>query len=348
MSRINLLLTFDYELPLGGWIVSPEAALIEPTRQILDLCDKLQVRVVFFVDVLCLIRFRALENDSFEQSARKQLTEIVAKGHDIQLHLHPHWFTSRLESGIYQPADHFKLADFSESEIADMVVQGINYLNEIAKPIKPDYSCLAFRAGGFNLENSALIFNVLEQNGIQIDSSLCHGYYFASDISTVDYRKLSNQSNWFFSQGKYNEPTATGIYEIPVAGKKKTIMEIPTFIKAALYKHRKPANRGKMIHSASNLPLREKLRKALSSRMLSFDNYTYSTRFLLRILDDNVKRFSRQEEINLAIVSHPKSMDWYNYQLMEEFVVSARKRYGNRLVFTTFQDRFSIHNRIKI
>ena len=337
MERINLFLTFDYELPLGGWTVSPEAALIEPTRKLLVCCEKLHVRAVFFIDVLSFIRFRELENDSFEQSVRRQLTEIVRQGHDIQLHLHPHWFTSSFENGIYKPSKDFRLADFNEKEIAAMVAQGIDYLNDVAKTVNPDYTCLAFRAGGFNLENSPMIFKILTENGIQIDSSLCHGYYFASDISTVDYSNLPNQSNWFFTHGNYNVPTCTGMYEIPIAGKKKSILEVPTFIKVNFLRDRMPENRGKVIHANHKLSFQKKIKKALSARMLSFDNYTCSARFLMNILHDNIKRFSSQEEISLAIISHPKTMDWYNYQLMEDVIVSAKKRYGDQLVFTTFQ-----------
>jgi hypothetical protein len=340
MRQLNLFLTFDYELPLGGWTVSPEDALIEPAQKILTLCDRLQVHVVFFVDVLCLIRFQRLGANTFEKAVKKQLTEIVEKGHDIQLHLHPHWFTSNIENGDYTPSKDFRLADFSELEIEDMVVQSIACLNEIAKPVKPDYSCLAFRAGGFNLENSQVIFRILSKHGIRFDSSLCRGYYFASDISTVDYRNLPDQANWYFENGKYNEPTVSGIYEIPVVTKPKSIVEIPTWIKAKLYQNRMPENRGKMIHSETQIPFQQKLRKAFSARMLSFDNYTYSTKYLLKILDDHIKRYEQQPIINLAAISHPKSMDWYNFQLMEDFIVSARKRYGNHIAFTTFQDFF--------
>jgi len=337
MARINLFLTFDYELPLGGWTVSPEAALIEPTRQLLALCEKLAVHAVFFIDVLSLIRFRELENDSFEQSVREQLAEMIRQDHDIQLHLHPHWFTSSFENGIYKPSKDFRLADFNEKEISDMVVQSINYLNDVAKQVKPDYTCLAFRAGGFNLENSPLIFKILAENGIRIDTSLCHGYCFASDISTIDYSDLPNQSNWFFANGKYEIPTDMGIYEIPIAGKKKTVFEAPTFIKTKLYKNRKPVNGGKMIHSNHKLTFQQRIKRAFSARMLSFDNYTYSTRYLMKVLNDNIKRFHHQNTINLAVISHPKSMDWYNFQLMEDFIVSAQKQYGDQIAFTTFQ-----------
>ena len=338
MARLNLFLTFDYELPLGGWDVPPEDALIKPTHTILALCDKLHISVVFFVDALSFIRFRSLKNNAFENMVRKQLLEIVQRGHDIQLHLHPHWFTSQLDNEMYNPSNDFKLADFSEREITDMVVQSIDYLNEIAKQVNPAYRCLAFRAGGFNLENSPLIFRVLSQNGIVIDSSMCHDYYFVSDISKVDYRHLPNRSNWFFQDGKFREPTSSGIYEIPIAGKNKSIFEIPTFVKSKLYKNRTPENRGKMIHRDYRLPFREKIRKAMSSRMLSFDNFTCSSRYLLKILQYNVKKFRNREEINLSIIGHPKAMDWYNFKLMEDFVAAVRKLYGNQVEFTVFQE----------
>lgn len=337
MKTINLFLTFDYELPLGGWTVSPENALIEPTNKILEICEKFQVSAVFFVDVLSFIRFRELENNNFEKSVRKQLAEIVAKGHDIQLHLHPHWLNSHLENDTYIPSNEYRLSDFDEQEISKMVIQGIDYLNEIAKPINPNYKCLAFRAGGYNLENSSLIFKVLEENGIVIDSSICHGYCFHSDISNVDYRHVPNMSNWFFADGDYNKPSSSGIYEIPIAGKKKSFFEVPTFVKAKIYKSRAPENRGKMIHSQGKSPFLEIFKRAVSSRMLSFDNYTYSSRFLMKILRCNLRKFKKQEEINLSIIAHPKTMDWYSFKLMENFIPSVGKFYGGKIVFNTFQ-----------
>ena len=336
MPKTNLFLTFDYELPLGGWTVPPEKALVEPTNKILKLCEKLQVPAVFFVDALCFVEFRR-QNFTFEKLVRKQLAEIVKKGHDIQLHLHPHWITSRFENGTYKPSKDFTLSEFVDAEITNMVMQSVDYLNGIAKPINPNYKCLAFRAGGYNLENSPLTFRILEQYGIKIDSSVCRNYYFASDISTVDYRNLPKQSNWFFADGKYDKSASSGIYEIPIAGKKKSIFEMPTFIKTKIYKDRTPQYRGKMIHLGNNLSFLKKTRKAMSSRMLSFDNYTYSPRFLLKILNYNMKKFRKQEEINLAVIGHPKSMDWYNFKLMEDFIVLVRKMYGNHILFTTFQ-----------
>ena len=343
MKTINLFLTFDYELPLGGWIVTPEEALIEPTNKILQICENLNLSVTFFVDVLSFIKFREIENNNFEKSIRQQLSEIVAKGHDIQLHLHPHWLTSYLDNETYNPSKDYKLSDFNESEISDMVIKGIEYLNEIAKPINPDYKCLAFRAGGYNLENSPLIFKILEKNDIIIDSSICHGYCFVSDVSTIDYRDVPNVPNWFFANGDYNKASKSGIYEIPIAGKKKSFYEIPTFVKTKIYRNRTPINRGKMIHSSSKSPVLEVFKKAVSSRMLSFDNYTYSSRFLMKILKYNLKKFEKQQEINLSIIAHPKSMDRYNFKLMENFVVSVRKLYGEDVEFNTFQKFYSTH-----
>jgi len=337
MQQINIFLTFDYELPLGNQNIKPNETLIHPTEKLLQLCDELQVSVTFFVDVMCCLQLQNWGESEFESLIRQQLQSAGEKGHDLQLHLHPHWLTSGYENKIYTPSKDFRLADFSENEIKEMVENGILYLTEIALPVKADYRCLAFRGGGYNTENPALLFDILAKNNIKIDSSMCHDFYFASDRSVVDYRRLPEYPGWFFQNGDFRNPTTDGIFEVPIAGKKKSLTELPTFIKLKVYKNRRPRNLGKMVHSENKLSVSEKRKKALSSRMLSFDNYTYSTKFLLKILQYNIKKFSTFEEINLAVASHPKSMDNYNFLLMKEFVESVRKLYGEQVCFTTFQ-----------
>jgi hypothetical protein len=335
-QKINLFLTFDYELPLGGWHVPLENALLKPTARLLQLCDDLRVPAVFFVDVLSGIQMRRWGESSFEEAMRRQLQEAAAKGHDLQLHLHPHWLTSTCEGGKYTPSKDFRLADFTPAQIDEMVVSGIAYLRQIAVPVCPDYRCLAFRAGGYNLENSDVIFDVMQRRHIGIDSSLCDGYYYASDRSTVDFRGLPARPNWYFRNGDFKRPEQDGIYEIPIAGKKKSLFEAPTVVKMRFHKQRKPESRGRMIHAEAP-SFKKKWRKAMSARMVSFDNYTYSTRFLLKALRYNLDRFAAFEEINLAVISHPKSMDTHNFRLMEDFVRSVRSLYGEQVRFTTFQ-----------
>jgi hypothetical protein len=335
--RINLFLTFDYELPLGGWTVPPQEALISPAERLLHLCDELRVPVTFFVDTLCGIQFRRWGETAFEDDMRRQLRLSAEKGHDLQLHLHPHWIASAYYHGSYLPSRKFRLADFTPEWVEERVEESIEYLEGIARPADSAYRCLAFRAGGFNLDRQATIFESLRRNRIRIDSSLCDGFYFASDSSVVDFRNLPDLPNWYFPDDDFRKTAATGIYEIPIAGKPKAVFELPSFVKMKMHRDRKPQTRGQMIHGVNQLSFGEKWRSAMSARMLSFDNYAFSVKNLLDILQYNIKRFAGFEEINLSAIGHPKSMDTYNFRLMKGFVESVRERYGEQVHFMTFR-----------
>lgn len=336
-QKVNIFLTFDYELPLGGWRISPENALIHPTERVLQTCKKLDVPAIFFVDVLSAMQLIRWGETALESVMRRQLQISVGRGHDLQLHLHPHWLTSTYKDRQYTPSKDFRLADFLPYRIENMIDSGIRYLRGVGRSVDPDYNCLAFRAGGYNVENSKVIFSALQTRRIWIDSSMCDGYYYASDCSTVDFRDLPDLPNWYFRNGNIRNPVKGGIYEIPVAGKPKSLLELPSFVKRTLHPGRQPEVRGRTMHEGSRLSLQARWRKAMSARMLSFDNYALSTGFLLGILKYHLNRFPEYGEINLAVVSHPKSMDTYNFFLMEDFIASVRRIYGEQVRFMTFQ-----------
>ena len=91
---MQVILTFDYELFFGTNTGSVQKCIIEPTDRLLAIARKLDIPLVFFVDIGFLIklqeykqRFPELEAD-FE-SIRNQLSEITALNGEVQLHIHP-------------------------------------------------------------------------------------------------------------------------------------------------------------------------------------------------------------------------------------------------------------------
>jgi len=92
---------------------------------------------------------------------------------------------------------------------------------------------IAYRAGGYNLfPETKRILKALSENGIKVDTSMSRGYYFKSDFSSIDYRKLPDKPNWYIDpNGDFSKDAPTGIYEVPIAGKPKSIFEIPTKFK---------------------------------------------------------------------------------------------------------------------
>lgn len=342
---INVLLTYDYELPLGGVTGTFDECLFDPTNELLDLAAKLNVPLNFFADVLSYNRFKECNSLDYVNKFGAQMKRAYDSGHDVQLHLHPHWKETKIDGDVFVTSDKYGLDAYVNAEYPDsiegIVQSGIKSIKEIVKDEK--YECVGYRAGGYVLSpNSKEILTALRNQGIKIDSSICKGYFFKSDLSGVDYSNVPNKANWFLDlEGDFSKQGSdvNGILEIPIAGKSKSIFEVPTALKMKKYAHRLPQNRGRMIHSApSQLKFNEKLKKLISSRMLTFDNYTYSGSFNSKILSAYVNKFQEEKEIYLSAIAHPKSMGEYSFKLMADFVRESRQKYGNEIRFITLTE----------
>ncbi len=341
--KLLLFLTFDHELPLGGVKTSWDDALFTPTRELFDVASELHVPVTLFTDVLCAIRFREWDAEGFYEPYTEQVEQAVTKGHDVQLHLHPHWLTSGFEGKRFLPSDNYSLSDFanntSGNDIDLIIRKGVSFLNETIRPTCPEYRCNAFRAGGYNLgdrQSRPLILKSLYDNGIRYDSSIAKGYYFSSGISVVDYNGMPAQANWHLpADGDFSKDSGSGILEIPIASIPKSLFEVPTLFKMKKYAYRAPLGRGYQIHEGRPGSFRNKLRSFMSTRMLGFDNYTYEPEYLIKILDYNVKKYRNEETVMLSIVGHPKTMGSYAWDMMRYFVKTVRSKYPEA-EFTTF------------
>ena len=338
MPKINILLTFDYELPLGGIRKDYRDALFEPTEKLLQTVEQLQVPLVFFADILSYVKFKEWDFENYCLPFKNQLQNALNNGHDIQLHTHPHWLDSQFSGQRFIPSDKFELADFSDNEIERIIKLGIDELNHICKEIRPDYQCNAFRSGGFNLNTSPkTILQVLYQNGIRFDSSIAKGYFFSSAISYVDYRKTAKKCNWYLDfAGDFSKECQSGILEIPVASKPKSFFEVPTQFKLKKFENR-AVNRGFVIHAEKDPNKLNRIRQLFSARMLTVDNYTYCVDYLMKILKYNISKYKKEEAVYCCLIGHPKSMGNYSLELLTEFVTKAKAEYKDDLCFSTFQ-----------
>lgn len=335
---INILLTFDYELPLGGIKKSYEESLFVPTDQLLALVQKLNVPIVLFADILSYSRFKQKNIFAYSEPFKNQLQKAIQMGHDVQLHLHPHWLQTKIESDSFIPDTRFSLGNYDDQEIKDFISLGVNTLTALGQEVDSQYQCLAYRAGGYNLQSKAeIVLPLLLEQGIKFDSSISRGYYFYSDLSKVDYRKLPHKGNWFLDlKGDFSKEQFHGIMEVPIASKSKSFFEMPTSLKLKRLNYR-AVDRGKMIHKPISIPFQEKLGMLRSSRMLTVDNYTYSSSYLNAILEDHLQKYYQNSDISLALIAHPKSMGNYSMELLANFIQDTKQKYGSSVRFTTFK-----------
>jgi hypothetical protein len=345
MKKINVLFTFDYELPLGRLTGSYDDALFKPTNHLLELAERLDFKIVLFADILSYLFFKQHGITAYTRPFEAQLQEAITKGHDVQLHLHPHWLESSMENGTFQPSNKFKLGDFftpdNPGKIHEIIRMGVDELTTICRQSNPTYRCIAYRGGGYNLEpHSALIIEGLKSCGIRYDSSVVPGYYFKSAQNCVDYTRVPNLPNWYLSDsGNLNESGKEGILEIPVASAKKRPFELPTFIKTRLkkYQNRAPQSFGQMIHVSHTLTFAEKWKMRLANRMLTVDNHAFSPEYLQHIHRTYVNRFHGHEEISFALIGHPKTMGDYALKLVESYTLFIRNQREETIEIHTFE-----------
>ena len=345
MSKIKLFLTFDYELPLGGIKKSYNHSLFDPTKKLVDVLEDIDLKAVFFADILSLKVFESWNVPEYSEPFREQIKWLHELQHDIQLHLHPHWLESEYENGLVKQSPKYKLGDFhndsSSYSIDDIVKLGVNDLKSICLDPENNYKCIAYRAGGYNFyPHTKEIWDSLYRNGIRIDSSISPGYFFRSNVSIVDYRKVPNKPYWNLSRdGSFDKEGFKGdfILEVPIASKPKGMFEMPTAFKLKKYEYRAVENRGRMIHTNEEVSKMDKVRQLFSSRMLTIDNHTFDPEYLMKILNYNVRKFKSEEAIMLSLIGHPKSLDSYHYELLIKFVELAKKEYGDDIEFSTFR-----------
>lgn len=341
---INILLTFDYELPLGGITQSYSHSLFEPADQLLVFAAEQKVPVVLFADILSYQRFSQSDDKTYTSGFRLQLQDAVSQGHDIQLHLHPHWLKTSVAASNFKPSPMFKLSDFCNNVYPDnidgIVETGVRELTKICREAAPHYRCLAYRGGGYNLEPcSEKIIAALLNNGLIYDSTIVPGYFFLSAENRVDYRKVPKAPNWYLRRdGNMHNRGSDGLWEVPIASIPKSPFEMPTALKMKKYASRAPEERGPMMHTTASPGLADKLKMLMSYRMLTIDNYTYSPDYLHRIFDQYIKKFKRYDEISLSLIGHPKSMSNYSFDLLAGFIAHVRKKYGSSARFTTFSE----------
>lgn len=332
----NLILTFDYELPLGGVKIDYRDALFEPTNQLLDWAETWNLSLVFFVDILCYVQCQKLQIDSFTTPFKKQVQEMIQRGHDVQLHIHPHWLNTKIHNNHFETDAPFSLSDYKDEEIDHIISLAVKELTQLAQEIDPNYQCLAFRAGGYNFgPKMELICRFLYQQGIRFDSSIAKGYYFKSDTSDVDYRNFRPMPNGFIPFSKISTSSIHRLFEIPIASRPKSLFEIPTFIRAKWFAHRS-VNRGIMIHTINKLTFLEKLRKLFSSRMLTVDNHTFSHSYLYSILDYHIGKYQKYSDISCALIGHPKAMGTYSLELLTQLVQTIQKESQQNITITNF------------
>ncbi|MFW6272570.1 MAG: hypothetical protein ACOC2U_02170 [bacterium] len=335
---MNLVLTFDYEL-FGDGRGNVFNHLVEPMDQILGLCNEYNINTTIFFEVVEYLRLKE-ECDkgnlmgyanSPVYAIEQQIQKAAMDGHDIQLHLHPQWVNAKYLDGVWKvDMSNWRLGDFKKDNyrIYDLLKDSKNALENLIKPVKTDYKCIAFRAGGYNILPSAELYSAMQQIGLKMDSSVYPGGFENGILSKYDYRNVSEISDyWWADANDMRKPSNSekGILEIPIfalpVNRWKRLLTISK-IKSLLLNH----------NSAMSSVTKEKVGSKSINEKIKFLFAKESTLWDVCMLSKSLhKHYFKYIEKNLrnkrdtfVLIGHPKSLK--NKNIFKNFMKTAITR----------------------
>jgi len=316
---MNIYLTFDYELFFGPETGTVEKCMIEPTERLIELAGK-EVKLIFFVDVGFLVameRFSAQypELGRVINKVRFQVKRLVDLGHDVQLHIHPHWESAEYSGGkwVINASGSYRLDDFSDEYAGRIFREYKSYLDELTG--RPS---TAFRAGGWCIQPFNKFRDLFIETGIRVDSSVMPGVKYESEHYRFDFTDLNRQSAYRFDKDVLVEEKDGMFTEFPIS----TWYYPPTFYWNLYVRGRLAPGRHKMIGDGQFIPQPGRKKKGLSSGSLnhiSCDGY-YAT-----MLMKAYREFKQKGEKDLVIIGHPKGMTEYSFHKLGEFIKRVSK-----------------------
>lgn len=196
----TFVLTVELELFFGSDSGTVENSLIRPMRKLLDIIQSRGMKITVFWDVMHYYRLCQLAPEVPDLALDKELIEnqikqLVEQGHDIQMHLHPHWLDASWD-GYKWIFDYkrYTIQSLDKREdptdpntILGCVTAARQTIENLCKEVDPAYKVSAFRAGS----NSTIPFDSLREalkcNRIFIDSSAAKGLLRSNSFAPVDY-----------------------------------------------------------------------------------------------------------------------------------------------------------------
>lgn len=211
------IFTIDYETwqPLPpdkkiDWNVD----VFDPTVKLLDFAESVKIKLTFMVDMGEYYWLKENRSEIANQM-ENQLKEIIQKGHDIQLHIHPSWLPEcganfdEIRKIWFWNAKYQKIHNYP-GDLTELFLRCKNDLEKLLKPIDPSYEAIVFRACQYQLQPSQKIINSLFSAGLIADTSVwkggvnhTHGFDFRNAYTyTQPYMANTYNANYLTPSGE--------------------------------------------------------------------------------------------------------------------------------------------------
>ncbi|MEJ2499303.1 MAG: polysaccharide deacetylase family protein [Sulfurovaceae bacterium] len=313
---MNILLTLDYELYFGSNSGTQDKSIIYPTNRVLTILDEYNIKASFFVDSGYLIKlneyrkqYEVLEDDYGKIIS--QIKSLSDNGHDIQLHIHPHWEDSYYNGSKWiLDTTRYRLHEFSEVEIDDIVYRHKTVLTDIVGD-----KVFAYRAGGWCIQPFDKLKNALKKHDIWLDSTVFEGGKNKSATHYFDFTNAPKKDIWRFEDDPLVENQSGSFTEVPIGSHRVS----PLFFWKLAFAKKLGGDKHKGFGdgSAAGGSKWNKIRMLArwTHSVVSVDGYKAS------YLQDAFGKFCKNKDNKyFVIIGHPKAMSEYSLKKLEEFI----------------------------
>ncbi|MEI7912320.1 MAG: hypothetical protein WCK77_22025 [Verrucomicrobiota bacterium] len=229
MDRLQdriLALTVDHEI-FGNGSGDVRRHMVEPTERMACVCEKFGMPLTVFFEVEEFLAFERERENLLKAwgydpvpEIRAQAVDLIRRGHDLQLHLHPEWVGSRFEGGRWILRSERPTVD-SLFETQEEVSAYINQRKAVIDALYQEAGCVrrvtAYRAGAFCAQPGVMLLRALAENGIVIDSSAVKGMVRSDQHVHLDFGGVpANRRHWQVSADVAVEDAAGSVTEIPI------------------------------------------------------------------------------------------------------------------------------------
>ena len=309
----NLLITFDYELFLGKNSGTVQNCLIEPTNRLISIFNNKNIKLIFFVDTIYLLRLKKIK-EKYEKAGRdweqiiSQLQLLLKDGHYLFPHLHPHWLDAKYLPEINQwdlsDISRYRFHSLAKKEKDFVFDESIKLLHEIIDPIKPEYKIDSYRAGGWSIQPFEDFKPYFEKYGIKNDFSVIPGKYLYSSALNYDYSAIYKNEIYQFDENITITATEDSFIEYPISTISFSFLEKWLFFKfSGIIKRLGLSSRfyGETVNMQVEKQGDELLNGAYDRMTASFEglNPVLLLKFILKIPNTTYFHF----------ISHPKLLD---------------------------------------
>lgn len=323
---LKYIITIDYEL-FGSGKGEITKHVIAPTYKILNILNRNNIKAVFFIEQLEFDAIMALgfkhpkgsRENKDSALVKRQILDIAIQGHDIQLHLHPQWHNANYKKGEWQL--NFQWWRFSSLAYSDtnstqpskleLLKKGKASLEKLIREVNPNYTCNAFRAGGYNIGTDKDTINALLKNGFKLDSSVCPGYLSAHGLSQYDFTKAPlNKTFWRSDESLILPSNRNTVAE-------RTILELPLLtIRSNMFSK---ISLARVLNTLINYPYKSvnyqesnKLKSA--SRAITNSNFDVclSSVFERLKFKNKIAALDANEQQIITLIGHPKDFNVFS------------------------------------